>query len=123
AKVQKPLIATITIDGKETELKFGKRGNETLSGANVSILISDRFMEAYRKGEDWELVFPDVANFTEEEMEIYDTEWQDIGDPYILKERFGLNYKVYATIPASDIAKLIGICAHGSAEPGILFLE
>jgi ribonucleoside-diphosphate reductase alpha chain len=123
AKVQKPLKATLTIDGKEKELKFGKRGNETLSGANISVLVSDKFMEAYYKNDIWELVFPDVANFTAEEMEIYDREWQEIGDPYILKEKFGLRYKVYARIPARDIANLIGICAHGSAEPGVLFLE
>lgn len=123
AKVQKPLKATIKVDGKEKELKFGKRGNETLSGANISVLVSDRFMDAYYKNQDWDLVFPDVANYTTEEMEIYDREWQDIGDPYILKERFGLRYKKYATIPARDIAKLLGVCAHGSAEPGVLFLE
>lgn len=123
AKVQKPLQATITIDGKEETLKFGKKNNETLSGANISVLISDKFMEAYHADEMWELVFPDVANFTKEEMEIYDREWHEIGDPYVLKEKFGLDYKVYSRIPAKDIAKLIGICAHGSAEPGILFLE
>jgi ribonucleoside-diphosphate reductase alpha chain len=123
AKVQKPLKATITIDGKEKELKFGKRGNETLSGANISVLVSDKFMDAYYKNLDWELVFPDVANYTKEEMELYDEVWHEIGDPYVLKEKHGLKYKVYARIPARDIAKLIGVCAHGSAEPGVLFLE
>jgi ribonucleoside-diphosphate reductase alpha chain len=123
SKTQKPLEATLTIDGEEKTLKFGQRGNETLSGANISVLVSDSFMDAYYKNETWELVFPDVASFTPEEMEIYDREWQELGDPYKLKEQFGLNYKVYARIPARDIANLIGICAHGSAEPGVLFLE
>jgi len=123
SKTQKPLKAEMTIDGKKKTLKFGKRGNETLSGANISVLVSDKFMDAYYKNQDWELVFPDVASYTPEEMEIYDREWQEIGDPYVLKERFGLRYKKYATIPARDIAKLLGICAHGSAEPGVLFLE
>ncbi|AYP68741.1 ribonucleoside-diphosphate reductase [Bacillus phage vB_BpsS-36] len=123
AKVQKPLRATITIDGKEKELKFGKRGNETLSGANISVLLSDKFMEAYYRNDDWELVFPDVGNYTQEEMELYDKVWHEIGDPYKLKELHGLRYKVYARIPARDIANLLGVCAHGSAEPGILFLE
>lgn len=123
AKAQKPLKCKMTIDGKEKELKFGKRGNETLSGANISVLVSDKFMKAYHSNEDWELVFPDVASYTKEEMELYDSVWQDIGDPYKLKEQHGLRYKVYARIPARDIAKLIGVCAHGSAEPGVLFLE
>jgi ribonucleoside-diphosphate reductase alpha chain len=123
AKVQKPLKTTITVDGEEKLLKFGKRGNETLSGANISVLISDKFMDAYYKGLDWELVFPDVASYTKEEMELYDKVWHEIGDPYKLKELHGLRYKVYARIPARDIVKLIGVCAHGSAEPGVLFLE
>jgi ribonucleoside-diphosphate reductase alpha chain len=123
AKVQKPLKCEIEIDGKKKLLKFGKRGNETLSGANISVLISDKFMEAYYKNDIWELVFPDVANYTKEEMELYDKVWHEVGDPYVLKEKYGLRYKVYARIPARDIVKLIGVCAHGSAEPGILFLE
>jgi ribonucleoside-diphosphate reductase alpha chain len=123
AKTQKPLKCTITIDGKKKEMKFGKRGNETLSGANISVLVSDKFMDAYYKNQDWELVFPDVANYTEEEMALYDEVWDEIGDPYKLYEQYGLRYKKYATIPARDIAKLIGVCAHGSAEPGVLFLE
>jgi ribonucleoside-diphosphate reductase alpha chain len=123
AKTQKPLECELTIDGKKQTLKFGKRGNETLSGANISVLVSDGFMDAYYKDEDWELVFPDVANYSPEEMELYDTHWQELGDPYKLKEQHGLSYKVYARIPARDIAKLLGVCAHGSAEPGVLFLE
>lgn len=123
SKVQKPLKAEIEINGKKKLLKFGKRGNETLSGANISVLISDRFMEAYYKDEIWELVFPDVANYSKKEMELYDEVWHEIGDPYKLKELYDLDYKVYARIPARDIVKLIGICTHGSAEPGVLFLE
>lgn len=123
AKAQKPLRCTVTIDGKEKELKFGHRGNETLSGANISVLVSDRFMDAYYKNEDWELVFPDVANYSKEDMELYDSVWHEVGCPYKLYEEYGLRYKKYATIPARDIARLIGVCAHGSAEPGVLFLE
>lgn len=123
AKVQKPLSCTITVDGEEQTLKFGKRGNETLSGANISILVSDKFMDAYNAGEDWQLVFPDVASYTKEEMALYDEVWHTVGDPYLLKEQYGLDYKVYATIPAKDIVRLWAVCATGSAEPGILFLE
>lgn len=123
AKVQKPLEAKLTIDGQEQTIKFGKRGNETLSGANISVLVSDKFMDAYYADEDWELVFPDVANFTKEEMDIYDKYWHEVGDPYKMKEMYGLDYKVYSTIPAKDIARLIAVCMQGSAEPGILFLE
>ena len=123
AKVQKPLEAKLTIDGTEQTMKFGKRGNETLSGANISVLVSDKFMDAYYADEDWELVFPDVASFTKEEMAVYDEVWHEIGDPYKLKELHGLNYKVYSVIPARDIARLIAVCMTGSAEPGILFLE
>lgn len=123
AKAQKPLKAELTINGKKQTIKFGKRGNETLSGANISVLISDKFMEKYYAGEDWELRFPDVANYTKEQMEIYDAEWTKYGDPDLFHKATGLAIKTHAVIPARDIVNLIGICAHGSAEPGVLFLE
>ena len=123
AKAQKPLEATIQINGKEKKLKFGKVGNQRLTGANISVLVSDKLMDAYKKGKDWELKFPDVANYSKEEMEIYDEIWHTIGDPDEFHVQTGLAIKTHAVIPARDIINLIGVASHGSAEPGTLFLE
>jgi ribonucleoside-diphosphate reductase alpha chain len=123
AKAQKPLKAEITINGKKKTIKFGKRGNQRLTGANISVLVSDSLMEKAKKGEDWELRFPDVANYTPAEMEIYDEVWHTIGDPDKFHEETGLAIKTHAVIPARDLINLIGVASHGSAEPGTLFLE
>lgn len=123
AKAQKPLQATIRVDGEERTIKFGKHGNQRLTGANISVLISDKFMDAYYNDEDWELVFPDVANYTEEQMELYDRTWHKIADPWEFEKQTGLSLKVHATIPARDIVHLISVAMHGSAEPGVLFIE
>jgi ribonucleoside-diphosphate reductase alpha chain len=123
AKAQKPLKADMTINGKKQTIKFGKRGNQRLTGANISVLVSDKFMETAKQGGDWELRFPDVANYTSEQMEIYDAEWHKYGDPDKFKEATGLPIKTHAVIPARDILNLIGVASHGSAEPGTLFLE
>jgi ribonucleoside-diphosphate reductase alpha chain len=123
AKAQKPLKADLTINGEKKTIKFGKRGNQRLTGANISVLISDKFMETAKKNGDWELRFPDVANYSKEEMEIYDAEWHKYGDPDKFHKATGLKIKTHAVIPARDILNLIGVASHGSAEPGTLFLE
>jgi ribonucleoside-diphosphate reductase alpha chain len=123
AKAQKPLECEITINGEKKLIKFGKRGNQRLTGANISVLISNKFMEAYKNDEEWELVFPDIASYTPEQMEIYDREWHLIGDPWKFQEKTGLPLKVYSRIPARDIVKLISVAMHGSAEPGVIFID
>jgi ribonucleoside-diphosphate reductase alpha chain len=123
AKAQKPLECELTINGVKQTIKFGSYGNKRLEGANISVLFSNKFMKALKNDEIWELRFPDVANYTPEQMEIYDREWHLIGDPDLFHEKTGLPIKVHARIPAKDIARLFAVAMHGSAEPGALFLE
>src|SRR5690606_7257931 len=93
-----------------------------MSGANISVLITDDFMEKTRAGEMWELRYPDLENLTKEQKEIYDTEWEHMAgiDEW---EKRGLPVKVYETIPARDLWELINTCARYSAEPGVLFID
>jgi len=93
-----------------------------MSGANISVLITDDFMEKTRAGEMWELRYPDLENLTKEQKEIYDTEWEHMAGIEEWEER-GLPVKVYETIPAKDLWDLINICARYSAEPGVLFID
>ena len=93
-----------------------------MTGANISVLITDDFMEKMRAGEMWELKYPDLANLTKEQKEIYDTEWEHMAGIKEWEEK-GLPVKVYETIPARDLWDLINICARYSAEPGVLFID
>lgn len=94
------------IKAKETPGEF--------ENTNMSVCISDTFMEAVIADEDWHLVFPDTA------FESYDEEWD--GD---LAEWIGKGYPVkkYKTIKARELWDSIIQHAHENAEPGVHFLE
>lgn len=95
---------------------------EFLSGANISVTLTDEFMEAVEQDGTFDLRFPDIANYTPQQKEAYDTHWHKIGD---VREWEALGYpiKTYRTIRARDLWDLICFCATYSAEPGIFFID
>src|SRR5699024_6877125 len=95
---------------------------EFLTGANISVTLTDDFMEAVEKDEEWALRFPDTENYTEQEMADYNELWPDIGDVREWEE-MGYAVRTYRTIPARELWNLINICATYSAEPGIFFID
>ncbi len=84
-----------------------------IHGANLSVCISDKFMEAVKNDADWDLVFPDIDDPK------YDTKWK--GDIDAWKE-LGGKVRVYKTIKAKELWDLICTAAWRSAEPGLHFL-
>lgn len=93
-----------------------------LTGANISVCITKEFMEAVENDDMYELRFPDVENYTEEEMKAYNELWHKVGD--VRKwEEMGYGVKVYRRIRARELWNLINICATYSAEPGIFFID
>ncbi|MCR2820371.1 vitamin B12-dependent ribonucleotide reductase [Lederbergia panacisoli] len=113
---------------REAEEKLTEGGTysvhnpEFLTGANISVCLTKEFMDAVENDEEYELRFPDVENYSPEEMEAYNTEWQEVGD---VREWEKLGYKVrtYRKIKAKELWNLINICATYSAEPGIFFID
>ena len=93
-----------------------------LTGANISVTLTDDFMEAVDNDEDWTLRFPDTENYTEKEMAEYNEKWPDIGDVREWEE-MGYSVQDYRTIPAKELWNLINLCATYSAEPGIFFID
>ncbi len=93
-----------------------------LSGANISVCISNDFMKAIEEDRDYELRFPDVESYTPKEMAFYNENWHDVGD---VNEWVAMGYKVrtYRHIRARELWNLINICATYSAEPGIFFID
>ncbi|MFC2948193.1 vitamin B12-dependent ribonucleotide reductase [Virgibacillus sediminis] len=93
-----------------------------LTGANISVCITKEFMEAVENDAYYELRFPDVENYTEEEMQAYNEQWHEVGD--VRKwEEMGYGVRVYRRIRAKELWNLINICATYSAEPGIFFID
>ncbi|MCP1145209.1 vitamin B12-dependent ribonucleotide reductase [Lysinibacillus endophyticus] len=95
---------------------------EFLTGANISVTLTKEFMAAVENDEEYELRFPDVANYTPEEMAIYNEKWHEVGD---VREWEALGYRVrtYRKIKARELWNLINICATYAAEPGIFFID
>lgn len=91
-----------------------KQDLKRINGANLSVCVSDSFMEAVEKDGDWDLIFPDVSDPE------YDTKWN--GDIYAWKA-LGKKVVVRKTVKARQIWNLIAEAAWRSAEPGVVFME
>lgn len=114
------------IKDAEQKLKVGGtytvHNPEFLTGANISITLTNEFMEAVEKDEDFELRFPDVEGYSKEEMAIYNEQWAEVGDVREW-EKLGHKVRVYRKIKAKELWNLVNICATYSAEPGIFFID
>jgi ribonucleoside-diphosphate reductase alpha chain len=85
-----------------------------INGANLSVCVSDAFMEAVKKDANWDLLYPDLDD------PLYDSHWDGNLDEW---KKLGGKVKVQKTIPAVQLWNLICEAAWRSAEPGLHFLE
>lgn len=95
---------------------------EFLSGANISVTITDEFMNAVENDAEFALRYPDLENYTDEQKAYYDAHWHEVGDIHEW-EAMGYPVKVHRTMRARDLWDLISFCATYSAEPGIFFID
>ena len=113
---------------RDAELKLQDGGTYTvhnpefLTGANISVTLTDDFMKAVEEDADYDLRFPAVENYSPEQMKHYNEQWHEVGDVREW-ERQGHEVRVYRTIKARALWDLINICATYSAEPGIFFID
>src|SRR5690625_4991719 len=101
---------------------YSVHNSEFLTGANISVCLTKDFMEAVENDEEYELRFPDVENYTPEEMKDYNEEWYNVGDVRAWEE-MGYGIRVHRKIRAKELWDLINICATYAAEPGIFFID
>lgn len=109
-------------DKLETGGHYSVHNSEFLTGANISVCLTKEFMDAVEKDEYYDLKFPDVENYNQVEMKIYNEEWHKVGDVREW-EKLGHRVRVYRKIRAKELWNLINICATYSAEPGIFFID
>ena len=91
-----------------------KRNLDKITGANVSVAVSDDFMRAVDDDDEWTFEFPDTTDSR------YNSEWD--GDLAGWKARGG-GVVSYATRPAREVWRAIAEAAWDNGEPGVVFLD
>ncbi|MEK7597123.1 MAG: adenosylcobalamin-dependent ribonucleoside-diphosphate reductase [Patescibacteria group bacterium] len=91
-----------------------KQDLSKINGANLSLCVSDTFMEAVEKDSDWPLVFPDIKDPE------YDQKWTGDLDAW---KKMGKKVIVHKIVKARKLWDLVATAAWKSAEPGVVFME
>ncbi|RPI81021.1 MAG: adenosylcobalamin-dependent ribonucleoside-diphosphate reductase, partial [Chloroflexi bacterium] len=107
-------MAVLRVDHPDIEEFITCKTDENaITNFNISVGITDAFMEAVRQDEMWDLRFPDV-NAPQYKKSIGTLEQA---------EKAGLPIKVHKTVRARDLFDKIVRQAHHNGEPGMLFLD
>lgn len=91
-----------------------KQDLNKINGANLSVCVSDAFMEAVKKDANWDLVYPDLDDPK------YDKKWTGDIDEW---KKVGGKIEVKKTLKAKALWDLICQATWQSAEPGLHFLD
>jgi ribonucleoside-diphosphate reductase alpha chain len=91
-----------------------KREMGKITNANISVGITDKFMDAVHTDADWDLVFPDASDPD------YEALWDGNLDKW---QAAGKGIIVHKTVKAREIWNAIIESAWSSAEPGVFFIE
>lgn len=90
------------------------RNRNLISNSNLSVLITNGFMEAVEADSEWQLVFPDLS----------DPEYDAVWDGDINKWKgLGKKVEVYKTVKARDLWNKVIQRAWEAGEPGLIFLD
>ncbi|MGD8570078.1 MAG: adenosylcobalamin-dependent ribonucleoside-diphosphate reductase [Gammaproteobacteria bacterium] len=106
-----------------------KREDGRLRQFNLSLLITQEFIQAVKDNARWKLAFPLTQKEVEaDNIDIYDPEqvvWRDwpVKDKYINNEEGLVACKVYKTIKARRLWDMIMTSTYDYAEPGFILID
>lgn len=107
-------MAVLRVDHPDIEQFITCKTDETaITNFNISVGITDAFMEAVINDDLWELRFPDVK----------DPQYREFNGTLEQAEAAGIPILVHETIRARDLFNKIVFQAHHNGEPGLLFLD
>jgi ribonucleoside-diphosphate reductase alpha chain len=111
------------------EFVRAKRENGRLRQFNLSLLVTDEFMQAVREDRDWKLAFPVSRKEVEggtfdlaDEASYVWREWPQPGD-YVTGETGLVACRVYKTLPARRMWDVIMSSTYDFAEPGFILID
>ena len=100
-----------------------KREDGRLRQFNLSCLITDEFVQAVKKDDEWHLVYPATQQeFDEQADKIIWRHWP-LPDGYITNDVGEVACHIYATIPARSLWDLIMSSTYDYAEPGFILID
>jgi ribonucleoside-diphosphate reductase alpha chain len=109
------MMATLRCDHPDIEDFIGaKHESGQLRHFNLSVLVSDAFMDAVRADRDWALVFP-VAARGRTGGEVVEREWSGTDRP--------VPCRVYRRVRARLLWERLMRATYEYAEPGVLFID
>jgi len=106
-----------------------KREDGRLRQFNLSLLITQEFIEAVKDDAPWKLAFPLTQKEVDtDKIDIYDPEkvvWRDwsVKDRYITNEEGLVACKIYKTIKARRLWDVIMSSTYDYAEPGFILID
>ena len=106
-----------------------KRENGRLRQFNLSLLITDEFMQAVREDKEWKLAFPlSLKEYEAEQPDLSDgskfiwREWP-VHESYVTKDDGMVACKIYKTLPARRMWDVIMTSTYDFAEPGFILID
>ena len=107
-------MAVLRVDHPDIEDFISCKTNENqVTNFNISVGITDAFMNAVRDDREWTLRFPDLQSPRAKGFKGTNEQAEDAGIPF----------KNYKTLRARDLFEKIVAQAHHNGEPGVLFLD
>jgi ribonucleoside-diphosphate reductase alpha chain len=108
------MMACLRCDHPDIEAFIdAKRETGQLRHFNLSVLVSDAFMQAVREGKDWPLLFPAEGGGADGETVM--RAWSGRRDP--------VPCRVVRRVPATELWQRIMKATYDYAEPGVLFID
>ncbi|MFU8896726.1 MAG: LAGLIDADG family homing endonuclease [Gammaproteobacteria bacterium] len=106
-----------------------KREDGRLRQFNLSLLVTDEFMQAVANDEPWRLAFPiSLKELKDENIDLEDAEnivwreWPSKGD-YVHDDSGLVACRVYKTMPARRVWDVIMTSTYDFAEPGFVLID
>jgi len=106
-----------------------KRESGRLRQFNLSLLVTDEFIQAVREDREWQLAFPiTMKEYETEKPDLTDTrkflwrEWE-IHEGYVVNDEGLVACKIYKTLPARRMWDLIMTSTYDFAEPGFILID
>lgn len=107
-------MAVLRVDHPDVESFITCKINENqITNFNISVGITDAFMEAVRDNKEWDLRFPDLKEMKQ----------KGFNGTLEQAEAAGIKINTYKTVNARELFNKIVKQAHHNGEPGVLFLD